>query len=156
MRAANVLASICLILLGLLALIWVIPAQTVPVDPGELPGSLLPSVAAWVVVGAALWQLAQILLSGRKAASREPAAPGYGVDSRSSLLFFLGSALTLALFLLAIAQFGYLIGGAIGVLMLGWLMKPTGAARWWLLVVAAVVPAGVYYLALHLLRLSLP
>ena len=147
MKRADILTSIVLIALALIGILWAVPKETVAGEPGEIAPADLPQIALWVIIGCAAWQLF---------------ASVRGDDSKANpfdwfaLAFMTGGTLTLIAALAGIWWLGYVAGGVLCVLGIGAAMRPTGLTWAWLIAVALALPAGVYVLSWHGLRLSLP
>ena len=147
MRFTGLISSLALVLFGLVLAVWVIPVESFPGDPGEMASSFLPTIAAVVIVALAGFQTV-IAGLGRK-------APTPGFD-RFSILFIIASAVVFGLVIAFIMNFGFIIGGIASIALIGFIMRPKGTERWWLLAIAIALPLGSYLLAWHGLRLSLP
>ncbi len=147
MKRADILTSLVLIALALVGIFWAVPRETVAGEPGEIAPADLPTIALWVIVGCAAWQL---VTSHRRADGK--ANP---ID-RFAALFIAIAALALVAALLGIWWLGYIAGGVACILAIGAALRPTGVTWAWLVAVALALPVGIYVLSWHGLRLSLP
>ena len=147
MRFADLISGPVLVLFGSVLAVWVIPVEAVPGDPGEIAPAFLPTVAAVVIAVLAGFQTV-IAGMGRKKTPSD--------FDGSSVLFLLASAVVFGLVIALIMNFGFIIGGISSTALIGFLMRPKGSERWWLLIIAVTLPLGSYQLAWHGLRLSLP
>ena len=77
------------------------------------------------------------------------------VGTESSRFLVVAGA-SLAAIVGLLAGLGYLAGGILITLAIGFAMRPTGAERWWLIAIAVVMPVAIHLLAWHGLRLALP
>jgi len=136
-----------LVLCGLVLAIWVIPVESVPGDPDEMAPAFLPTVAALIIVVLAGFQTV-IAGVGQK-------VPPPDFD-RFSVLFLIASAVVFGLVIALIMNLGFIGGGISSIALIGFIMRPKGSERWWLLAIAVALPLGSYLLAWHGLRLSLP
>ncbi|MDP7641530.1 MAG: tripartite tricarboxylate transporter TctB family protein [Alphaproteobacteria bacterium] len=147
MRFADLISGLILVLFGLILAVWVIPAEAFPGDPDEMAPAFLPTVAAVVIVALAG---VQTVVAG---VGREPPPPDF---DRFSVVFLIASAAVFGLVIALIMNFGFIVGGISSITLIGFIMRPKGSERWWLLAIAVALPLGSYMLAWHGLRLSLP
>ncbi|MAG98240.1 MAG: tripartite tricarboxylate transporter TctB family protein [Alphaproteobacteria bacterium] len=147
MRAADLITGPILAVVGLVLALWVIPIESVPGDEGEIAPAFMPTAVVTVIVVLAILQTIVAGFAGKRSV---PA-----ID-RFSALFVVASAVLLTLALAATAALGFVIGGTATIIFIGFLMRPTGAARGWLIAVAVAFPLGSYYLVWYGLRLALP
>ena len=143
-------------LAGLLLLVWIIPAETIPGDDEELSQAFMPSVAAWLFMACGVFLALKGLVHMRVAGS-EPATLETSDADATDLLFAKALCVgSVALFgaLLAIYVLGFLVGGALAIFAFVLAFDRTrllGGA-----VIAIAVPPVLYALAWHGLRLALP
>ena len=151
MKRSDLVCGGALVLFGLAAIFLVIPGQTVPGDEGEIAPALLPTVAMWMVVVCALWQIIDALV---RADDGGDAGAG-GLDPFAAVFLVVAGA-GLAVIVGVLAGLGYLVGGIVITLAIGFAMRPAGAQRWWLIAIAVVLPVAIHLLAWQGLRLALP
>ncbi|MBT3915880.1 MAG: hypothetical protein HOF23_05860 [Rhodospirillaceae bacterium] len=147
MRFTDLISSLALVLFGLVLAVWVIPVESFPGDPGEMAPAFLPTVAAVIVVALAGFQTV-IAVVGRK-------TPPLEFD-KFSILFLIASAVVFGVVIALIMNLGFILGGISSIALIGFIMRPKGSERWWLLAIAVALPLSSYLLAWHGLRLSLP
>lgn len=143
MSRLEIASGLVLAVAGLALAVWVIPAQSVPGDEGEIAPAFMPTAAALTFVALGVLQA----IAGWRHAPGADA--GWG-------RYLLAAGVGLALATALIAWTGFVIGGAVSVLTLGLLMGARGSARWWLIGVALALPLLTHTLAWHGLRLALP
>ena len=155
------------LLIGAVLLLWfVIPAQTIPGDEGELAQSFMPSLAAVTILAAA----ALILVRAAAGAVRKrqsgaapnppaesgtaPAMPEEAAIGRPFWMVLGGTVLGFSIILALLELFGFLAGSAAGILIFGLAFRRRSLVTF--VVLAVLLPAASYVLALHGLGLALP
>lgn len=156
MRLANLITGAALAVTSVVFMFWIIPAETVPGDEGEIAPALLPMAAmtvmgvlgAWVFVSA-LW---------RRPGS--PAEEGSFSINWPSVRFFFAVAGLLFGALAAVEYLGFIASGALIVIGFALFLERNFKQERWIgvsvVLVAATVPVTIYFLASYGLRLSLP
>ena len=147
MKHVDILTSLVLIALALLGIFWAVPIETTTGEPGEVAPADLPKFALWVIVICGAWQLVTSL--------RSVEAKPNPID-RFAAGFLTAGTGTLFLALIGIWKVGYVTGGILCILGIGAAMRPKGVNWAWLAAVSLALPIGIYFLAWHGLRLSLP
>ena len=156
MRLADLISGAVLTIAGAVFLFWIIPMETVPGDEGEIAPSLLPTAAMTVLTVLGLVIFVSAL---RRRAGEQGPSTLLAVDW-SSLRFFFLMAAGLFASLAAVWLLGFIFGGILIVLGFALFL----ARNFWrerrlaisIVLVSLTVPAAIYYLAWHGLRLSLP
>ena len=133
MRFTDLISSLALVLFGLVLAIWVIPPESFPGDPGEMAPAFLPTVAAVVIVTLAGFQT---VIAG---VGQKVPTPGF---DRFSILFIIASSAVFGLVVAMIMNFGFIAGGISSIALIGFIMRPKGSERWWLLAIAVALPLG--------------
>ena len=149
MRRTEVIAAASLVVLGVVAILIVIPSAVVdaPASSGLSP-AFMPYVAASLATLAALGWWA----SGLRGASADSAAAA-GAAAKSDWRFVVAGAAVLGVSFLLMSTFGYLAGGA--VLVAGTLAL--ARARLATIVVTAIAaPVVLWLLFSHFLATPLP
>lgn len=147
MKHVDMLTSLVLIALALVGIFWAVPLETTAGEPGEVAPADLPKIALWVIVVCGTWQL----LTSLRSTDTKP-----NPLDRFAIGFLTAGTATLFLALIGIWKLGYVAGGILCVLAIGAAMRPKGMNWAWLAAVSLTLPIGIYFLAWHGLRLSLP
>lgn len=154
MRRADFLSGTLLALLGLVMVVWVIPAETFSGDEGEIAPAFVPSVTMIVIgVLGALLVLARLPVLMRYLGGLAGTLDAQPFDRVSlKVIFITGAGLFAAL--AVFAGFGYIAMGIATVIAFSLYL---GRTNWVALaVVAALVPVGTYFVVLHALRVAMP
>lgn len=137
MRRTDAITGAVLTIIGLVTIVFVIPAEIESGDEFGLPASFLPNLfMAALTALAALLTLSGLL--GKRGA--DEAAPMSAVAWRHLVLI----AGLLAATLLVMVVAGFLIGGACAIAAF---MAYQGERRLWLIGLTAIVAAGLIYLS---------
>ena len=164
MAGRDIGAALFLLAGAALLIVFVIPAETIPGDEGELPQAFMPTLAAAAILVAAALVFARAARErarernagrvGDEAVAGQAAAPEHQPIDLLFWAVLAGATLLFGLVLAVLDQLGFLAGSAVAILAFG-LAYRRGA--WMALAVLAVLlPAVAYFLVLHGLGLALP
>ncbi|WP_029008723.1 tripartite tricarboxylate transporter TctB family protein [Azospirillum halopraeferens] len=154
MRNADIASGAVLLLLGLVTLIWVIPAEVSGRSDYGLPPDFFPRVLAWLFIALTALLVAHRLLARRRGRpeAETDRPPMRGAD----WAFITGAAAVFAGLYLVMAHIGFVAAGVIavavvGTLMAGWRPHPLRLAA-----LALIAPPVVYWVFKHLFMVYLP
>jgi len=167
MAGRDIGAALFLLAGAVLFIVFVIPAETIPGDEGELPQAFMPTLAAAAILVAAALVFARATLErarrrnagrvaavGDEAAAEPVTAPEHQPIDRVFWTVLAGASLLFGLVLAVLGHFGFLAGGAVAILAFGLAFR---RGAWMALAVLAVLlPTVAYFLVLHGLGLALP
>ena len=166
MAGRDIGAALFLLVSAVLLLWFVIPAETIPGDEGELPQAFMPSLAAVALAAAAaliLLRAAAALLRDRRsgktaiaAPAREdgPAPPEEAAIGGAFWAVLAGSLLFFTLILVLLEQMGFIAGSGAAILVVGLAFNRRSVVAVGAL--AILLPAASHVLVLYGLGLALP
>lgn len=146
-------SALCVLAVALALIFFVIPAQTIPGDDGELSQAFMPTLAATMAAAASVLMLFQAARTRLAVKSKPAAAKDNPPDSRFWMVF--AAATMLFLFsLVAIRYLGFVIAGTLTIAAFGLLFN----RRAWksIAVLSVLFPIVTYVLVRQGLGLALP
>lgn len=154
MRKSDIISGLLLLILGLVSLLFIIPAQVSSRNVGGLPPDFFPRLLNWIFLGLTVLLLGTRLFAlWRGLPSSEAAESPITVQQAG---FIIGIAVFLYVIYMLMAHVNFITAGIFAVVVSGALMGELRANPIRLAIVAIVTPVVTFYIFRHLFMVYLP